>query len=365
MMGNPGPSSDQPGALNRNRQIITGLVRWRASLGLSQAEVARRMQTSQSAVRRLESGQHNPRLSTLARYAEAIGLPPDFAESPETPAGSLGRLHSEAPDAFPPGQESLQGAVSSPAPSPLNGPGAKPEQRTPWVVIETTGNHDPDHVLTGRQRKILQFIEDCTQSQGYAPTFREIAEAVGLSSASSVSFQLSTLERRGYLRRAAGRSRAVGVRPVVSRPERESGSGAACDAMVGRADIASQATVPVELLGRIAAGPPVLAEKHVEDVLFVPRQLVHGEGLFALRVSGDSMTGAGIMDGDVVVVRRHSTPENGDIVAADIDGEATVKTFKRIDAHIWLMPHNPAYPPILGDTAEIVGKVVAVLRGGF
>jgi repressor LexA len=129
--------------------------------------------------------------------------------------------------------------------------------------------------------------------------------------------------------------------------------------------LAPQEAASVPLVGRIAAGNPILASQAPEDIFSLPRQLV-GEGtLFMLKVAGDSMIGAAIADGDWVVVRQQPDAENGDIVAATVDGievEGTVKTLKRSDGHVWLMPHNPAYPPILGDQATIVGKVVAVLR---
>ena len=187
---------------------------------------------------------------------------------------------------------------------------------------------------------------------------REIGEAVGLTSTSSVSYQLSTLQAKGYLRRDAGRPRTVEVRlpghPAV-RPE----PGLDDDSPM---DIASQEAAYVPLVGRIAAGGPILAEEAIEDIFPLPRQIV-GEGtLFLLKVVGDSMINAAIADGDWVVVRQQPVAENGDIVAAMLDGEATVKTFKRSADHIWLMPHNPAYTPIPGDEAEILGRVVAVLR---
>jgi repressor LexA len=127
-------------------------------------------------------------------------------------------------------------------------------------------------------------------------------------------------------------------------------------------DIVSQAAAFVPLVGRIAAGGPILAEEAIEDIFPLPKQIV-GEGtLFLLKVAGDSMINAAIADGDWVVVRQQPVAESGDIVAAMIDGEATVKTFKRADGHVWLMPHNPAYTPIPGDSATILGRVVAVLR---
>jgi repressor LexA len=239
-------------------------------------------------------------------------------------------------------------------------PGRKPKgSGVPVFVTEPPDHPDPDHVLTWRQRKVLQVIRESVQRHGYPPSMREIGEAVGLTSTSSVSYQLSTLQAKGYLRRDAGRPRTVEVRlpghPAV-RPE------PAADEGTAPMDIASQETTFVPLVGRIAAGGPILAEESVEDIFPLPRQIV-GEGtLFLLKVVGDSMINAAIADGDWVVVRQQPEAENGEIVAAMIDGEATVKTFKRSDDHVWLMPHNPIYAPIPGDDAVILGKVVAVLR---
>ncbi|MGO8886488.1 MAG: transcriptional repressor LexA [Streptosporangiaceae bacterium] len=223
---------------------------------------------------------------------------------------------------------------------------------------------DPSHVLTWRQRKVLQVIRESVQRRGYPPSMREIGEAVGLTSTSSVSYQLSTLQNKGYLRRDAGRPRTVEVRlpghPAI-RPEHEVDDSAAADG--GTMDIVSQEAVFVPLVGRIAAGGPILAEQSIEDIFPLPRQIVGEGNLFLLKVVGDSMINAAIADGDWVVVRQQPVAENSDIVAAMIDGEATVKTFKRAgDGHVWLMPHNPAYTPIPGDQAEILGRVVAVLR---
>ena len=241
---------------------------------------------------------------------------------------------------------------------PKGRPGRKPKGSVPTVVADVPDKPDPDHVLTWRQRKVLQVIRDSVQRRGYPPSMREIGEAVGLTSTSSVSYQLSTLQRKGYLRRDIGRPRTVEVRlpghPAI-RPDQAMEDEPAMD-------IASQEAAYVPIVGRIAAGGPILAEEHIEDIFPLPRQIV-GEGtLFLLKVVGDSMINAAIADGDWVVVRQQQVAENGEIVAAMIDGEATVKTFKRSDDHIWLMPHNPAYTPIPGNDAEILGKVVAVLR---
>jgi repressor LexA len=179
---------------------------------------------------------------------------------------------------------------------------------------------------------------------------REIGEAVGLTSTSSVAHQLTALERKGFLRRDANRPRAVEVR-VPAEPADATGEGDA-----------RPAPAYVPLVGRIAAGGPILAEQVVEDVFPLPRQLVGDGQLFLLQVKGESMIEAAIADGDWVVVRQQPTADNGDIVAALIDGEATVKTFRRRDGHVLLMPANPAFTPIDGDHATIVGRVTAVLR---
>jgi repressor LexA len=218
----------------------------------------------------------------------------------------------------------------------------------------------PGQVLTWRQRKILYVISDFGQRHGYAPTLREIAKAAGLASASSVSYQLSILQNKGYLRRDAGRPRTLEVRlpgqPAV-RVEAEN--------LVGALDVSAEAAryVAVPAVGQIAAGDLHPAEQVVGDAFMLPQQLV-GEGeLFMLTVVGDSMINAAITDGDWVVVRRQDQAQNGDIVVARIDGEATVKTFKRSeDSHVWLLPQNPSYTPIPGDDATILGKVVTVLR---
>ncbi|MGH8893189.1 MAG: transcriptional repressor LexA [Actinomycetes bacterium] len=221
--------------------------------------------------------------------------------------------------------------------------------------------------LTARQRRVLDVIRDSVDRRGYPPSMREIGEAVGLTSSSSVSHQLATLEKKGYLRRDPHRPRAIEVRhpdggPAVGRsPAPEGAGGSVQDVETGSGD-ARPAAAYIPVVGRIAAGGPILAEEAVEDVFPLPRQVV-GEGtLFLLQVRGDSMVDAAICDGDWVVVRQQQVAENGDIVAAMIDGDATVKTFKRREGHVWLMPHNPAYDPIPGDEATVLGRVTAVLR---
>jgi repressor LexA len=206
--------------------------------------------------------------------------------------------------------------------------------------------------LTARQRRIMEFIRGWVAQHGYPPSVREIGEAVDLLSPSSVAYQLKELEKKGLLRRDPNRPRAVDVRTPSDVM--------ADDDEALRAARPTPASVP--LVGRIAAGGPILAEQSIDDVFPLPRELV-GEGtLFLLRVKGDSMIDAAICDGDWVVVRQQPEAENGDIVAAMLDGEATVKTFRRREDHVLLMPANPAFDPIPGDDATILGRVVTVMR---
>ncbi len=250
------------------------------------------------------------------------------------------------------------GPGSGPGDKHRGRPGRKPRGSVPTVVTDGPGQPDPNHVLTWRQRKVLQVIRDSVQRRGYPPSMREIGEAVGLTSTSSVSYQLSTLQSKGYLRRDAGRPRTVEVRLPGHPAIRPDGETVTDEGM----DITSQEAAYVPVVGRIAAGGPILAEEYVEDIFPLPKQLVGDGTLFLLKVTGDSMINAAIADGDWVVVRQQPVAENGDIVAAMIEGEATVKTFKHAGEHVWLMPHNPAYAPIPGDDATILGRVVAVLR---
>ncbi len=216
---------------------------------------------------------------------------------------------------------------------------------------------DDHNGLTARQRMVLQTIRTSVTDRGYPPSMREIGEAVGLTSPSSVKHQLQVLERKGYLRRDPHRPRAI----EVVHPD-DSRTVAPLDAPVDPDVTERPEPTYVPVVGRIAAGGPILAEQLVEDVFPLPRQLV-GEGeMFLLKVVGDSMIDAAICDGDWVVVRRQPVAENGEIVAAMLDGEATVKTFKRRDGHIWLLPANPAYSPIDADQAVVLGRVVSVLR---
>ena len=203
--------------------------------------------------------------------------------------------------------------------------------------------------LTERQRRILTEIRHAVETRGYPPSVREIGEIVGLTSPSSVNYQLKVLERKGYLRRDPHRPRALEV--LMPHEVDETGSGD---------DRPTPAYVPV--IGRIAAGGPILAEQSIETVFPLPTELVGDGELFLLKVVGESMIEAAICDGDWVVVRRQPVAENGQIVAAMLDGEATVKTLRRADGKVWLLPHNSAFEPIDGDHAQVLGKVVAVLR---
>jgi repressor LexA len=217
--------------------------------------------------------------------------------------------------------------------------------------------------LTPRQQRVLAHIKEAIEKRGYPPSMREIGEAVGLTSSSSVAHQLKVLEEKGFLKRDPNRPRALEVfLPEVMAARRSISS--ADESSIDETGIgdAMPAATYVPLLGRIAAGGPILAEEQLQEVFPLPRQLV-GEGqLFLLEVSGDSMIDAAICSGDYVVVRQAQTAENGDIVAALIDGEATVKTFQRKGGQVWLLPHNDAYEPIDGTHASILGKVTAVLR---
>ena len=235
---------------------------------------------------------------------------------------------------------------------------AEPQRRGPGRP-KVTELPDPKTGLTRRQQAILDVIRDSVERRGYPPSIREICESAGLASTSSVAHQLAMLERKGFLRRDPNRPRAVDMR-LGSDGERPK----AVRRAVAVTDDAPRGDSPVfvPVVGRIAAGGPILAEQVIEDVFPLPKTLVGDGSLFLLKVVGDSMIDAAISDGDWVVVRQQQTAENGDIVAAMIEGEATVKTLQRRNGHVWLLPHNSAYQPIDGDEATVLGKVTAVLR---
>ncbi|HWD06070.1 MAG TPA: transcriptional repressor LexA [Amycolatopsis sp.] len=201
--------------------------------------------------------------------------------------------------------------------------------------------------LPQRQQQILVTIRDWVVREGYAPSSREIGEAVGLKSSSSVSKHLAALEDKGYLRRSSSVSRAIDVRAFLTGSAARAGG---------------EDSVPVPVVGHIAAGTPIAAEEHVDDLLTLPRGLTGRGTVFGLRVRGDSMIDAAICDGDIVVVRQQSEAHSGQIVAAMIDEEATVKVYRRRGEHVYLEPRNKAYDVIDGDRAVILGTVVSVLR---
>ncbi|MER7519648.1 transcriptional repressor LexA [Streptomyces sp. NPDC126499] len=211
--------------------------------------------------------------------------------------------------------------------------------------------------LTQRQQQILDIIRRHTRQQGFPPSMREIAAAAGLLSTSSVSHQIRALEKKGVLRQDPQRPRAYVLADGGS--DTEATGGGAEGPLAGEGE---RRAVAVPLVGRIAAGAPITAEEHVEDTLVLPAQVVGAGRLFAVTVVGDSMRDAHIEDGDVVVVRAQDTADDGDIVAAMLDGEATVKRLSHDGPHVWLLPANPRYEPIPGDEATILGKVVSVFR---
>jgi repressor LexA len=209
-------------------------------------------------------------------------------------------------------------------------------------------------VLTWRQRKILRVIRDSIRTRGYPPSMREIADAVGLVSVNTVSYQLEILERVGYVKRDASRRRAIELHlPRKVPPPRVPGDGRTADAPV---------LVPV--LACVTPDLPMLDERNVEDVWPLPRQVAGDGALFMVRVSGDAMTGAAIAPGDWAVARPAGADDaaDGDIVVATLDGHAAVRTLRRNDGHTWLVPHHCGYQPLLADCAVILGVVTAVLR---
>ncbi|SDY71694.1 repressor LexA [Amycolatopsis xylanica] len=221
------------------------------------------------------------------------------------------------------------------------------------TIPNVTAYHDVDafdhldaSALPLRQQKILVTIRDWVVRHGYSPSSREIGEAVGLKSSSSVSKHLAALEDKGFLRRSTTMSRPIDVRAFLEPSTREPD--------------ADSVSVPV--VGDIAAGTPITAEEHTDDMLTLPRGLTGRGTVFGLRVRGESMIDAAICDGDIVVVRQQSEAHSGQIVAAMIDGEATVKVYRRRNGHVYLEPRNPAYDVIDGDEATILGTVVSVLR---
>ncbi|WP_368496658.1 transcriptional repressor LexA [Herbiconiux sp. A18JL235] len=231
---------------------------------------------------------------------------------------------------------------------------SEPSRRQDTVAIDPARTRRRKS-LSDKQLAILDVIQRSVSARGYPPSMREIGDAVGLSSLSSVTHQLNQLELSGYLRRDPNRPRAMEVLIDVPGIEEAPAPDADSAPPVGDATL-------VPLVGRIAAGIPITAEQQVDEVFPLPRQLVGNGELFMLKVVGESMIDAAICDGDWVVVRQQQTAENGDIVAAMLEEEATVKVFRQRDGHTWLLPRNSNFEPILGDHAVVLGKVVAVLR---
>ena len=218
--------------------------------------------------------------------------------------------------------------------------------------------------LTERQKKIMDAIQRNIIAHGFPPSFREIGEIVGLRSTSSVKHQLKALETKGLIRISANKGRAI---EVINNTQTSQLNKLTPTPSLG-IDIdmyeseSIQTSHDVPLVGRIAAGTPITAEQHIDDVMRLPERLTGSGNLFMLEVHGDSMIDAAICDGDYVVVREQHDANNGDIVAALLDNEATVKTLRNDNGHVWLIPHNPTYSPIDGTNATIMGKVVTVLR---
>lgn len=197
--------------------------------------------------------------------------------------------------------------------------------------------------LTKRQREILTYVMSSMQQRGYPPSVREIGAALGLTSSSTVHSHLTALEKKGFIHRDPSKPRAIEIlKDGASQPPKR--------------------VVNVPVLGRIAAGYPLLAEENVEDVFPLPRDLIREDSAFILRVRGESMIDAGILDGDYLVVRQQATANNGEIVAALLGDEATVKRFYRERDHVRLQPENRTMTPILTRDATVLGKVVALIR---
>jgi repressor LexA len=209
--------------------------------------------------------------------------------------------------------------------------------------------------LSERQQRILDFIEAYVERYGVSPSYREIGNAVGLKAISAVKYQVGQLEEKGYLAR---RDRMP--RTIVAKPRRLRSIEAGPDEV--SANPGSEETVSMPFFESMAAGGLAYANPEVVGTIRLHRDMVGSGNLFAVKVSGDSMVGANIFDGDCVVVRQQNDAVNGDIVAARFGDEATVKTFRRIEGHVWLMPENSSYEPMPGDGCQIMGKVVATLH---
>jgi repressor LexA len=340
------PPADLEESSRRSRELITSLARRRTALGLSQAEVARRMNTSQAAVARLESHRHDAQLSTLSRYAAALGLSVDFLLRDRLLGDDLEAGDSRAPAEDHQVNEPRRGdevASQRGVARPDGEPGQEPQSG----------------VLSVRQQLILDFIRKSVDHHGYSPSMREIADGVGLKSTAAVRYQLNVLVDKGYLTRDPRMPRTV---VVEKQPRGRVLHDASDEAGMAPPGTGPQNMVSVPLFGQVAAGSPVTANPDPEGFIRLPSEMVGPGVLFAVHVVGDSMVNAGIFDGDYVIARQQETADNGDIVVALLGEEATVKTFHRVDGHVWLMPQSPGYEPIVGDHCHILGRVVAVIR---
>ncbi len=263
-------------------------------------------------------------------------------------------------------------------PGVLSGPNAPCICVNSYFVLRQEGTAvTSTHTLTERQIQILSVVHEKVSSCGYPPSVREIATTVGLASPSTVKHHLDTLEQYGYLQRMPNIPRALELSELgktllrVSSPPRQDSiednqTQSATSTQVVTVELPTAHVdtdgSAIPLVGRIAAGAPITAEQYVEDYFELPTRLTGHGTLFMLEVNGESMIDAGIFDGDYVVIRSQATAHDGDIVAAMIDGEATVKVLSHADGHVWLLPQNENYSPILGDDATLLGRVVTVLR---
>lgn len=209
--------------------------------------------------------------------------------------------------------------------------------------------------LTKRQQQILDYIRKCIEMKHYPPSVREIGEAIGLSSPSTVHAHLNALESKGYIKRDGAKSRSM----VVTGANQQ---GSAHNAVPSQSSSSNHSLVELPLVGRVAAGTPILAEQNIEEEIPLPTSLFGDRNSFLLTVHGESMIDAGIFDGDTLLVREQSTANNGDIVVAMIDEEATVKSYFKEKDHIRLQPHNEAMEPIYTTDAQILGVVTGLFR---
>jgi len=215
--------------------------------------------------------------------------------------------------------------------------------------------HLDEAKLSARQRAVLEAIRDLKGQSGMPPTIREIALRVGLSSVSSAKYQIDQLKNMGFLEQIDNVSRGISVSGDVDRLKQSQDGEVESPYHFGD-------FVQVPLVGQIAAGTPITADQNIDEFFALPQKLIGKGKVFLLKVKGDSMIDAAICNGDYVAVREQQSADNGDIVAALLNDEATVKSFKQSEGHTWLIPRNSTMEPILGDHASIMGKVVAVFR---